>query len=152
MLKEIAEIIKEKDRYLGGLIENIDKMIFIDAYTVILKGRIIGERLVKAIISDENLEQIGEMSQKDKINLISNEGLLEGEILNGFNTLRIFGNKAIHDELDGAFENALMVYRILYKVLSWYITVYVKHDYVIGNYVEPNIIELISRGTMYACI
>ena len=50
MFKDIIEIIKEKDRYLAELIYNIEKMIYVDSYTVILKGRTIGERIVKNII------------------------------------------------------------------------------------------------------
>lgn len=152
MLIEISEIIKSKDRYLAALIENIDKMIFIDPYTVIFKGRIIAERIVKIIISDEDLMQVGELNQRDKINLLASEGLLKDEIYKALHTLRIFGNKAIHDELDGAFESALMVYRLLYKVLSWYVTVYVKYDYEIRKYVEPNIIEIMNIGGKYAYV
>ncbi|MEN8077539.1 hypothetical protein ABFP60_11305 [Clostridioides difficile] len=63
-----------------------------------------------------------------------------------FHTLRFFGNRAIHDELEGAFETSLMVYRLLFRVLCWYVVVYVKDDFVCGDYVEPDVIGRINEA------
>ena len=50
MFSDIISVISEKDKYLASLIESIDKMLLVDSFTVILKSRAIGERVVKNII------------------------------------------------------------------------------------------------------
>ena len=69
MFSDIISVISERDKYLASLIESIDKMLLVDSFTVILKSRAIGERVVKNIILIEGITGTDEMNQKDKINL-----------------------------------------------------------------------------------
>lgn len=57
MFSEMAEIIKEKDKYLAEIIKNFEEMLFIDSYTVILKGRTMAERIARNIIAAENIKE-----------------------------------------------------------------------------------------------
>ena len=57
MFTEMAEIIKEKDKYLAEIIKNFEEMLFIDSYTVILKGRTMAERIARNIIAAENIKE-----------------------------------------------------------------------------------------------
>ena len=77
MFTEMAEIIKEKDKYLAEIIKNFEEMLFIDSYTVILKGRTMAERIARNIIAAENIKENEEISQKDRIYLLERERLLE---------------------------------------------------------------------------
>lgn len=140
MFKDIIKVISEKDRYLASLIESVDKMLLVDSYTVILKSRAIGERVIKNIILIEGITGTDEMNQKDKINLLEKQDFFRDDVYRAFHTLRIFGNRAIHDELEGVFETSLMVCRVLYRVLSWYVVVYICCDFEPCNYIEPDII------------
>ena len=44
------------------------------------------------------------------------------------------------------FETSLMVCRVLYRVLSWYVIVYVCCDFVPSSYIEPDIIGRIAES------
>ena len=118
MFSDIISVISERDKYLASLIESIDKMLLVDSFTVILKSRAIGERVVKNIILIEGITGTDEMNQKDKINLLERQDFFRDDVYRSFHTLRVFGNRAIHDELEGVFETSLMVCRVLYRVLS----------------------------------
>ena len=146
MFKEIAKIISGRDRYLAELVENVGNMIYIDSYCVILKGRSIAERVAKNIIAIEEIKDKDELNQKDRIYTLEVEGLLEEEISKAFHTIRFLGNKVIHDEIEGAFETELTICRNLYKILSWYVVVYIDHNYEIKEYMEPKIIEKIREA------
>ena len=86
------------------------------------------------------------MNQKDKINLLERQDFFRDDVYRSFHTLRVFGNRAIHDELEGVFETSLMVCRVLYRVLSWYVIVYVCCDFVPSSYIEPDIIGRIAES------
>lgn len=73
MFSDIISVISERDKYLASLIESIDKMLLVDSFTVILKSRAIGERVVKNIILIEGITGTDEMNQKDKINLLERQ-------------------------------------------------------------------------------
>ena len=76
MFSDIISVISERDKYLASLIESIDKMLLVDSFTVILKSRAIGERVVKNIILIEGITGTDEMNQKDKINLLERQDFL----------------------------------------------------------------------------
>ena len=61
MFSDIISVISERDKYLASLIESIDKMLLVDSFTVILKSRAIGERVVKNIILIEGITGTDEM-------------------------------------------------------------------------------------------
>lgn len=146
MFSDIISVISERDKYLASLIESIDKMLLVDSFTVILKSRAIGERVVKNIILIEGITGTDEMNQKDKINLLERQDFFRDDVYRAFHTLRVFWNRAIHDELEGVFETSLMVCRVLYRVLSWYVIVYVCCDFVPSSYIEPDIIGRIAES------
>ena len=124
MFSDIISVISERDKYLASLIESIDKMLLVDSFTVILKSRAIGERVVKNIILIEGITGTDEMNQKDKINLLERQDFFR----------------------DDVFETSLMVCRVLYRVLSWYVIVYVCCDFVPSSYIEPDIIGRIAES------
>lgn len=146
MFNNIIEAIGNEDRYLVQMISSVDKMLFIDSYTVILKARAISERIIRNIFVSEGILEGNDMNQKERIDFLEKQELLPEEIVKHLHTLRFFGNRAIHDELEGAFEISLMMYRLLFRVLSWYVVVYVKHDFVCGSYAEPDVIGRINEA------
>lgn len=145
MFSEMAEIIKEKDKYLAEIINNFEEMLFIDSYTVILKGRTMAERIARNIIAAENIKENEEISQKDRIYLLERERLLEEEVTKAFHTIRYLGNRVIHDEVEGEFETSLTIYRNIYKVLAWYVPLYISNSFEVKEYLEPKVIEKIKN-------
>ena len=89
MFSDIISVISERDKYLASLIESIDKMLLVDSFTVILKSRAIGERVVKNIILIEGITGTDEMNQKDKINLLERQDFFRDDVYRAFHTLRV---------------------------------------------------------------
>ena len=89
MFSDIISVISERDKYLASLIESIDKMLLVDSFTVILKSRAIGERVVKNIILIEGITGTDEMNQKDKINLLERQDFFRDDVYRSFHTLRV---------------------------------------------------------------
>lgn len=144
MYAEISRILKEKNKYLANLIDEIDKMLYIDSNSTIVKGRTIGEIVTKIISEEEGLDYLLSYSQMERINILFNEDLIPPDIQDSLHTVRMIGNKAVHDKVEGAFENSLVVNRNIYKIISWFIIVYVDHSYEEVTYIEPKFIEKIN--------
>lgn len=144
MLVNIINGLESDDNYLVKMIESVDKMIFIDPCSVILKARAISERMVNNIIEYESISGTDGMNQKERIILLQKMKVFSEDIAKMFQTLRFFGNRAIHGQLEATFETSLMVYRLLFRVLTWYIVNYVKYNFESGNYVEPDVIGRIE--------
>ena len=133
MFSDIISVISERDKYLASLIESIDKMLLVDSFTVILKSRAIGERVVKNIILIEGITGTDEMNQKDKINLLERQDFFRDDVYRSFHTLRVFGNRAIHDELEGVFETSLIEGKVKVHTAYEDMTLYPKDKAVLEN-------------------
>ena len=144
MLVNIINGLVSDDSYLVKMVASVDKMIFIDSCSVILKARAISERMVSNIIKYEGISGTDGMNQKERIISLQKKDVISEDIARMFQTLRFFGNRAVHGELEGVFETSLMVYRLLFRVLTWYVVNYVKYDFECGDYVEPDVIGRIE--------
>ncbi|MEN8077538.1 hypothetical protein ABFP60_11300 [Clostridioides difficile] len=75
MLISIIEAIGDKDKYLVKMISSVEKMMFIDSYTVILKARAISERIIRNIFVSEGIVETSDMNQKERIILLQEQGI-----------------------------------------------------------------------------
>ncbi|WP_300385034.1 hypothetical protein, partial [Clostridium sp.] len=104
MYTEILKILKEKNEYLAKLIEEINKMLYIDSNSTIVKGRTIAEIITKIISEEESLEYLLTYSQMERINVLFNEyARLQIEIAGGgldYKPLRVQLSNSLKSKFD----------------------------------------------------
>ena len=128
----------EKDyKYLLNYITEIDKVIFISPYESIVKARIYAERITCEILKLEGYGLMISENQYNRLNILKDKGVFTPEIESYFHKVRLSGNKAAHDNIEGELEIALMIDRSLYKITCWFVTTYIDHSFKEEPYKSP---------------
>jgi len=81
------------------------------------------EQIVDYIYAYDNLEEPEENSFFNKLKLLEREELIKNEIKEIFHTVRIEGNKGVHESLDSV-ESAKTLLSLSYKLAVWFMQVY----------------------------
>lgn len=108
---------------LAEIAELAEENLYEDSNTTIVKLRMFTEQIVDYIYAYDNLEEPEENSFFNKLKLLEREGLIQNEIENIFHTLRIEGNKAVHESLDST-ETAETLLSLSHKLAVWFMQVY----------------------------
>jgi type I restriction enzyme R subunit len=108
---------------LLNIAEFAEKSLYIDSNTSLIKLRQFAEFIGKLIIKYENLTEPDSNNQQDRIKLLEKEDLLETEIRQIFHSIRIMGNKAVH-EGHSSTEDAKIYLRMAFKLGAWFKEVY----------------------------
>lgn len=91
----ICKYLQNKYKELYMVLEEINKNIFSSPQTAIIKSRIYAEKLTKIIAKEEGTEWLNSLSFKDRVNILLKEGLINSDIHNLINEIRLLGNKAL---------------------------------------------------------
>ena len=92
--------LKDKWPNLSELAELAEENLYQDPNTTIIKLRMFTEQIVDYIFAYDNLDEPEENTFFNKLKLLEREGLIKNEIEDIFHTLRIEGNKGVHESLD----------------------------------------------------
>lgn len=103
--------------------EFAEKNLFKDPNTTLIKLRLLMENIARLIVKEEGLKEPNAFTQVDRIKLLRREGLLEKEIEQIFNSIRIVGNKASHDGYN-SLEDAKVYLSMAHKAAAWFKEVY----------------------------
>lgn len=122
---------------LKQYIEYIDINVFNEPYSVIVKGRIFSEKLAIEIGKFEGINGIEEKSQADRLRILKYEADLDRDIEDIFHVVRKTGNLAAHDNVEGELSEALRIHRCVYKLIGWFIEVYLDPEFNLPPYKEP---------------
>lgn len=108
---------------LAEIAELAEENLYEDSNTTIVKLRMFTEQIVDYIYAYDNLEEPEENSFFNKLKLLERAGLIQNEIEDIFHTLRIEGNKAVHESLDST-ETAETLLSLSHKLAVWFMQVY----------------------------
>lgn len=122
---------------LANLGETAEKNVYHDPQTTIMKLRLFGETITKFILASENIREAFGTNQIDRINTLRREGLVEPELLDILETLRLKGNKAVHEADYGITEEAKTLVHLSFRLATWFMEVYGDYDFQAPNFVEP---------------
>lgn len=136
---EINVLIYLEQNYknLSDDIKEFNTILFSSPHSAIIKGRIISEKLIQEIAKLENYRFLYMMTQMDKLIKFKNDGILGEKIYNLFNKVRLIGNKAAHNNIEGELELALNIHKNLYKIICWFIEVYIDFNFECPKYKSP---------------
>lgn len=108
---------------LAAIGEFAEKTLYIDSNTTLMKLRVLAEQISKLIIKEEGLSYSGSDKQIDRLNFLKRNDLLPREMEQIFHSIRILGNKAIHDSYD-SFKDADVYLSMSTKLCAWFKEVY----------------------------
>ncbi|MBE6048927.1 MAG: DNA phosphorothioation-dependent restriction protein DptF [Clostridium sp.] len=137
MKKDVYSYLEKDYRFLINYIDEINKVIFVSPHEAIIKGRTYVENLTKEITNLENHGLMIEESQFERIKVLDEDGVFTQEILDCFHAVRLAGNKAAHDNVEGELEIALNVHKNIYKITCWFVEVYIDHNFEAEPYKNP---------------
>ncbi|MGM0975068.1 MAG: DUF4145 domain-containing protein, partial [Bacillota bacterium] len=114
---------------LANLGETAENNLYHDPQTTIFKLRLFAETLTKFILAAENIKEVYGTNQVDRINTLRREGLLEPELYDIFDRLRLKGNRASHRADYGETEEALVLLHLAFRLSIWFMEVYGDWDF-----------------------
>jgi len=122
---------------LAKLGESAERNLYNDPHTSIIKLRLLGESIAKAVLASDNIREAYDTRQVDRLNTMKKEGLAEPEMLDIFHTLRRKGNTASHEASYGTTEEAKQLLALAYQISIWFMEVYIDWEFVAPTYREP---------------
>ncbi|MCM3768377.1 type I restriction-modification system endonuclease [Neobacillus niacini] len=129
---------------LANLGETAEKNLYHDPQTTLFKLRLFAETLTKFILASENIREAYGTNQVDRINTLRREGLLEPELFDIFDRLRLKGNRASHRADYGETEEAKALLHLSFRLSIWFMEVYGDWDFQAPEYIEPQEQEVIN--------
>lgn len=128
---------KDEWEVLAKLGESAEKNLYEDPHTSIIKLRLLGESIAKAVLALDNIDEDYGMKQIDRLNTMKKKDLAEPEILDIFHTLRRKGNSASHEASFGSTEEAKQLLSLAFQLSIWFMEVYVDWEFVAPKFNEP---------------
>lgn len=104
--------------------EFIDQHLFTDPHSVLVKARLFAETLTKIVMKNEDLEEVYDIKQVERVHKLNREGIMTDEIHDKFELIRKVGNKAVHEPQFGSVEAALKIHKFVYDISVWYMELY----------------------------
>ncbi|WP_040204035.1 type I restriction-modification system endonuclease [Neobacillus jeddahensis] len=133
---------------LANLGETAEKNLYHDPQTTLFKLRLFAETLTKFILASEDIREAYGTNQVDRINTLRREGLLEPELFDIFDRLRLKGNRASHRADYGETEEAKALLHLSFRLSIWFMEVYGDWDFQAPEYIEPQEQEIINMETL----
>lgn len=137
MEKEVFSYLEKDYRFLLKYINEIDEALFVSPHEAIIKGRTYVENLTEEIARIEGHGLLHDISQFERLKILDDDGVFSSEVIEYFHVVRLAGNKAAHDSIEGELEVALYVHRNIYKITCWFVEVYIDKDFEAIPYKTP---------------
>jgi len=101
-------------------------------------GRRLGEKITEKIFEIEKLGNCKFVNQFNRIGTLDDFGIIREKIITAFHDVRMTGNVASHDKVEGELESALKMHRNLYTILVWFYKKYGDKTFEAKDYETPN--------------
>lgn len=130
--------LQDKFPQLAELCENIEEIFYQDPQTVLIKGRIFSEELLKEITNQhDDLLNIDNLRLVERIQYLEKEEIITNQIARSFDTIRYLGNKASHKYLEYGLDQAFKMHKRLFEIAVWFMEVYGDYSFVAPKYKYP---------------
>ncbi|MDX8047291.1 sigma factor-like helix-turn-helix DNA-binding protein [Gracilibacillus sp. S3-1-1] len=115
---------KKIDQKLAELGPEIEDKVYSDPHAVLIKARMFAENLTKLVNEKENIQEVYDVKQNERIRKLLRNGFIVEEVYERFDWLRKMGNEAAHEPSTVKIESSLQAHRYLYDITVWYMEVY----------------------------
>lgn len=137
MGKDVFSCLDKDYRYLNNYIRDFNEALFTAPHSAIIKGRTFAENLTREVSKLEGYGLLHTLTQVERLRKLESEGVLDGEILSLFHTVRMLGNKAAHADVEGELEVALNIHKNIYKITCWFVESYIDYNFKADTYKSP---------------
>ena len=124
MSKNTLSFLKNDNEELSNISEDIEKIIYSDSNSAIIKARLFAEKMINDVIEKEELNFLLMANQSEKIRYLFKEGCISEDISRAFNNIRLIGNVAVHECKNNDIEYAIKVHKNMYQLACWYVETY----------------------------
>ncbi|MBA2937026.1 hypothetical protein HZF08_01760 [Paenibacillus sp. CGMCC 1.16610] len=122
--EELFSFLQIEYQDLAELAASIERSVYADPHVVLVKARLFGEKFAKLVMKQENINEVFDVKQVDRIHKLARLQVINEDIRNSLDWLRLQGNKAAHETEYGTVELSLKAHKILYELSSWLFEVY----------------------------
>jgi type I restriction enzyme R subunit len=129
---------------LANLGETAERNVFADPNTTLMKLRVYAETLTKYVLAYEEIEEAYDTKQTDRIRTLRMEELITPELEDILNTIRVKGNKAMHEGY-GTRKEAEALLHMAFRLGVWFMQVYGDWDFKEPEYQKPVPIQTVDE-------
>lgn len=125
-MSHLVEFIKKINTSAAQYVLEMEKIIFEDPGSAIVKGRKFLEAILEDITKYEEVDvAYNSFNLYEKIAYLINEDILdEKNIQKSFDTVRRIGNRGAHHSFSNEFADAFKIHREIYNIAVWYHELY----------------------------
>jgi type I restriction enzyme, R subunit len=116
--------------------QSAENNVLVDPNNTLIKLRLYGELLSKYVYSYEGLTESLRTNQKERIDYLLKEETIRIEIYEMLNSLRIKGNKAVHEANYGSVNEAKSLLKLAFYLGAWFYQIYGEWDFDLPEYKE----------------
>ena len=120
--------LKDKWSDLSKIARLAEKNLYSDPNTTLFKLRKFGEKIVDYIFTYEDLEEMKDDRQFNRLKKLEEDELMNQEVLEKFHALRKVGNEAVHNAHNDS-KDAEELIAVAYEVAIWFMQLYGDWDF-----------------------
>jgi hypothetical protein len=125
-----------------------EKNVLNDQNAALIKLRLYGELLVKNIFKNEGFAERNRMSQKERIDFLLKEGAITLEVYGMLDSLRVVGNKAVHEASYGTSNESKRLLVVAFHLGGWLTQVYEEWDFELPIFIELQPLQAVTLGNI----
>ncbi|MFK4996995.1 DUF4145 domain-containing protein [Bacillus sp. N9] len=115
----------------------MEELMFQDPSSALVKARLFAEAILNEVFIIEGINEPYVTSLFDRISYLAKSNIIEKEIQQSFDTIRLAGNKAAHDGTYNDMATAYKLHKEMYKLGVWFYEVYYTGQLKVPQYEIP---------------
>lgn len=131
------KFIEPVSRELAYVARELENSVFTGPRTMLTHARTFANAILENVMEQEKLHDEQYNSLKERIDILSDNGLLIKEICDALHHVRLSGNQAAHQVRPFRYSEALLSWEAIYTIVKWYIEVYGPVQMVVPEYQDP---------------
>lgn len=123
--KYLLTFMKQLNNKVAEEGEKAEELIFDDPKSAIIRARTFGEFIIKDVLIRESIDYSNLTTNYERIAYLYKEGYFDRGIKQIMDTIRISGNKAVHEaSYQPDVIEAIKIFKMMYNLGVWYIEIY----------------------------
>ncbi|MGY3745831.1 type I restriction-modification system endonuclease [Vagococcus salmoninarum] len=135
------EILAKDWSFFATLGKQAEDNIYRDPNVTLIKVRQFAEKMTEALFELETMTSLKIGTQFDNLRHLERVGVLEGEIISVFHSIRKSGNEAAHGDNYGDTKKAMITVRYAHYLANWFLEVYGPLEFEPTEFIEPKDID-----------